>query len=94
MIFDLAVLGIGALDKIPTGKGKRKASARFLRAEKNDLSSLLTTLDGAAKNGDAISGFGLLMLVERLKVTVSVMDTAADAILGDDDDTDSPGNNP
>ena len=86
MLLDLAVLGIGALDKIPTGKGKRKASARFLRSEKDSLGSLLAVLDSEANSGGAISGFGLKMLVERLKVTVKIMDTAADAILGDDDD--------
>jgi hypothetical protein len=83
-IFGLASLGIGALDKIPTGKGKRKATARFLDGEANNLALLMGDLEAAANSGEVISGFALRMLNARLATTLTAMRLTVNAIGPDD----------
>ena len=89
MILDLIGVGIGALDKIPTGKGKRKMAARYLHASAAELSNLMLDLDAAATSGEPIGGFALKMVNARLRTTLVVMQTTVQAI-GPDDITDEP----
>lgn len=84
MILDLVTLGLSALDKIPTGKGKRKQAVKYQREAIKDLSLLRGNLEAAANAGETISGFGLKMIVASLGATQNVMEATADAI---DDDT-------
>lgn len=83
MLLDIITLGLGALSKLPTGKGKRKAAIEYMRPEIQAVSLLRGTLETAANRGDNVSGFALQMLADRLAVTQSIMQVTADAI-GDD----------
>jgi hypothetical protein len=87
MILDLVGIGIGALDKIPTGKGKRKMAARYLHASADNLGLLMGDLESAANSGEVIGGFSLKMVNARLATTLAVMRTTVNAI-GPDDITD------
>ena len=80
MILDLAAFGIGALDKIPTGKGKRKQAARYLDASANSLEELMNDLDSAGTSGELIGGFALKMLNSRLGTTLAAMRITVNAI--------------
>lgn len=83
MLLDIITLGLGALSKLPTGKGKRKAAIEYMRPEIQSVANLRGTLELAANRGDTVSGFALQMLADRLAVTQSIMQVTADAI-GDD----------
>lgn len=83
-ILDLANLGIGLINKIPTGKGKRKMAAEFLNAAANDLALLMGDLEAAANSGEVLSGFSLKMVNAQLRSTLASMRTTVDAIGPDD----------
>ena len=83
-ILEIAGLALGALDKIPTGKGKRKMAARYLDAEAENLALLMGDLEMAANSGETISGFALKMVNARLAVTLATMKTTVNAIGPDD----------
>lgn len=89
MILDLVTLGLGAIDKIPSGKGKRKMAARYLNSSADQLALLMGDLDMAITSGEAIGGFGLRMVNSRLQTTLAVMRTTVNAI-GPDDIVDEP----
>lgn len=83
-VLGLAGIGKELVGKIPTGKGKRKMSARYLDAEADNLEVLIADLDAAANSGEVLSGFALKMVNARLKTTVAVMRTTVNAIGPDD----------
>lgn len=83
-LLELVGLGLGALDKIPTGKGKRKMAARYLDAEANNLALLMGDLEAAANSGEMLGGFALKMVNARLQTTLATMRTTVNAIGPDD----------
>lgn len=85
MLADLIVTSaIGLVDKIPTGKGKRKMAARFLDAEAKNVAQLRGQLEAAANRGEVLSGFALQMLSNQLGITQKTMETTVAAIGPDD----------
>lgn len=80
MLLEIIKLGLGALDKIPTGKGKRKAAIEYMRPEIQALALLRGTLEAEANKG---GGVVYQLLADRLAVTQSIMQVTVNAI-GDD----------
>jgi len=76
----LATLGVDAIKQIPSGKGRRKASANFLYADSQDLDAFATKIEEAMNRGEVLSGFAGHMIVARIRSSVSVMETTVEAI--------------
>ena len=87
MLLDIIKLGLGALDKIPTGRGKRKAAIEYMSPEIEALEVFRGQLELAANRGDSVSGFALQLLADRLGGTQFIMQVTVNAI-GDDTTTD------
>lgn len=84
MLGTIIDVGLKALDKIPTGKGKRKAAIEFMRPEIQGIAQIRGLLEAAANSGGAGDReLEYRLLSARLGVTQSIMQVTADAI-GDD----------
>lgn len=83
MFLELASLAFSALDKIPTGKGKRKASVNYLAPEASAVENLADLLEISANSGESMPPIAQKIFAERLRVTASLIRTTVSAI-GDD----------